>query len=182
MEISVGKLGKMFGLSRTALLYYDTIGLLKPTGRSQSGYRLYDESNVEKLKKIIIYRDVGVPLDQIPALLYADDFDISALLFRRLNDLNQNIEAIKAQQDVIIRLLKNCHFNRYKKSLDRNDWIYMVKAAGIDESRLFDWHMQFENQSPEQHEKFLRMLEFSESEIKEMREKYRKRIITTSSS
>ena len=46
--LTVGKLSEKFGLSRTALLYYDRIGLLTPAGRSESGYRLYDDAAIER--------------------------------------------------------------------------------------------------------------------------------------
>lgn len=45
----MGELGRLFGLSRTALLYYDSIGLLKPSGRSASGYRRYGESGFRRI-------------------------------------------------------------------------------------------------------------------------------------
>ena len=45
------------GISRTVLLYYDTIGLLKPSGRTGAGYRIYSEADVQRLKQIMIYRD-----------------------------------------------------------------------------------------------------------------------------
>ena len=180
MKISVGKLGKMFNLSRTTLLYYDSIGLLKPTARSESGYRIYDEDDVEKLRQIVMYREVGLPLDEIPSLLSADNFNISAMLLKRLNDLNREIESIKSQQDIIIRLLKNSRMFLIK-NFNKNDWIRLVKAAGIDEHKLHEWHVQFERQSPEQHERFLRMLEFSDTEVKEMRKLFQKEITTTSS-
>ena len=181
MKISVGKLAKMFNLSRTTLLYYDSIGLLKPSERSESGYRLYDKTDMERLRQIVMYREVGLPLDDIPPLLSADNFNISAMLLKRLNDLNQEIESIKSQQDIIISLLKNCKLFVIK-NLNKNDWVRLVKIAGIDEYRLHEWHAQFERHSPEQHGNFLKMLEFSDAEITDMRMRLQKEITTTSSS
>jgi DNA-binding transcriptional MerR regulator len=169
MNISVGKLGKMLNLSRTTLLYYDSIGLLKPSARSESRYRLYNEDDVEKLKKIIMYREVGLPLDEIPPLLACDDMNISTILIKRLTDLNKEIESIKSQQEIIIRLLKKSGMSRVKK-MKRRERIRLVKAAGIDESMMIEWHRQFERHSSEQHEMFLRMLEFTDSEIAELKQ------------
>ena len=63
--ITVGRLAKRFGLSRSTLLYYDSIGLLRPTGRSAKGYRLYSEDDAARLEKICLYRQTGLSLDEV---------------------------------------------------------------------------------------------------------------------
>lgn len=60
MASSVGKVSKMFGISRTALLYYDKIRLLSPASRSASGYRLYSQADITRLKQIFILKNAGV--------------------------------------------------------------------------------------------------------------------------
>jgi DNA-binding transcriptional MerR regulator len=62
---TVGKLAKEFGLSRTTLLYYDEIGLLVPTERSASNYRLYSESDRTRLANICRFRETGLSLLEI---------------------------------------------------------------------------------------------------------------------
>jgi hypothetical protein len=58
--ITVGKLAERFGLSRTTLLYYERIRLLRSTNRSQSGYRLYGEDAVARLRLISTYKSAGL--------------------------------------------------------------------------------------------------------------------------
>lgn len=171
MAISVGKLGKMFGVSRTTLLYYDSIGLLRPSGRSSAGYRLYEDADVERLRQILIFREIGTSLGDINVLLCADDFDISAHLLKRLKDLNNQIEVVKTQQNIIVKLLKNFKLHEYKENPDKNDWIRLVKTAGIEFDRIMEWHYQFEKNSSEQHYKFLQMLKFTEAEIEALKSK-----------
>ena len=45
-ELTVGRLARRFGLARSTLLYYDRIGVLRPSARSAAGYRLYDAGDV----------------------------------------------------------------------------------------------------------------------------------------
>ncbi len=58
--LSVSQIARQFGLSRTAILYYESVGLLKPAHRSAAGYRLYGEKEIEILGQIRLYRSVGL--------------------------------------------------------------------------------------------------------------------------
>ena len=49
---TIGKLAKKFDLSRSTLLYYDSIGLLKPSSRTESEYRQYSEDDAARLEQI----------------------------------------------------------------------------------------------------------------------------------
>ena len=53
---TVGRLGELCGVSRSTLLYYDSLGLLAPSGRSPSGYRLYSEADRARLERILAFR------------------------------------------------------------------------------------------------------------------------------
>ena len=54
----------------STLRYYDEIGLLKPVRIALSGYRLYGKKEVDILQQILIYREVGFPLDEIKSIHY----------------------------------------------------------------------------------------------------------------
>jgi len=62
---SISKIAQEFDLSRSALLYYDSIGLLKPSSRSQSGYRQYSKEDKNKLQQICAYRQMGLSIKEI---------------------------------------------------------------------------------------------------------------------
>jgi len=57
------------GLSRRTLQYYDEIGLLKPAALKPSGYRLYDEQSLERLWRILFYKELGFSLEDIKKIL-----------------------------------------------------------------------------------------------------------------
>jgi len=76
----VAELAKLSGLSVRALHHYDAIGLLVPTARSASGYRLYDETAVLRLQQILIGRELGLALEEIRRSLDDPRFDLRATL------------------------------------------------------------------------------------------------------
>lgn len=98
MEYTVQKLGELAGISTRTLRYYDTIGLLKPAGKSDAGYRLYGTKEVDRLQQILFYRELGFPLDTIGQLLDSPDFDHSAALARH----REQLLAKRRQLDLLI--------------------------------------------------------------------------------
>lgn len=77
---TVKEVSNLTGVSVRTLHHYDAIGLLHPTKVTEAGYRLYDEDALEQLYLIIIYRELGIPLKQIRAILEAPDFDRNRVL------------------------------------------------------------------------------------------------------
>jgi len=66
---TIGQVSKRFGLSRSTLLYYDSIGLLVPSERSLSNYRLYSDKDIQRMELIYLYRQAGLSLDVIAKIL-----------------------------------------------------------------------------------------------------------------
>jgi DNA-binding transcriptional MerR regulator len=69
LEYTVGQAAELAGVSVRTLHHYDQIGLLSPRGRSAAGYRQYSEPDVERLRQILFYRELGFALDEIGAIL-----------------------------------------------------------------------------------------------------------------
>ena len=65
MAFTVGELAKLTGITVRTLHHYDQIGLVQPSDRSRAGYRLYGDADVLRLQQVLIYRELGVPLDEI---------------------------------------------------------------------------------------------------------------------
>lgn len=84
MEYTVQKLAKLAGISSRTLRYYDEIGLLKPTRINSSGYRIYGQKEIDMLQQILFYRELGMDLDNIKAIITSASFDeINALTEHR---------------------------------------------------------------------------------------------------
>lgn len=86
--LKVGELAKRSGLTVRTLHHYDEIGLLKPSGRSDGGYRLYDRADVERLHAIQALRSLGLALDDIGNLLSGDGASLPTIVERQLRALD----------------------------------------------------------------------------------------------
>ena len=98
---TVKDVSEITGVSIRTLRYYDEIGLLKPTGLTEAGYRLYDNKALEKLQEIMFFRELEIPLMDIKKIMDNPDYDkeqaLSAqksLLEQKRNRLNGIIELI----------------------------------------------------------------------------------------
>ncbi len=65
----IGELAKRCGVSSDTLRFYEKNALIKPAGRSESGYRLYDEANQQQVYFILKAKALGLSLDEIKELL-----------------------------------------------------------------------------------------------------------------
>ncbi|GGM12877.1 MerR family transcriptional regulator [Deinococcus aerophilus] len=68
---TVGEVALLTRLSARTLHHYDDIGLLKPGGRSEAGYRLYTPADLARLWRVLSYRELGFPLAEIARVLDA---------------------------------------------------------------------------------------------------------------
>lgn len=75
MEYTVQKLGEMASLSTRTLRYYDEIGILRPVRINSSGYRIYGSTEVDRLQQILFYRELGLSLESIKAIVTTTSFD-----------------------------------------------------------------------------------------------------------
>ncbi|MEM8862651.1 MAG: MerR family transcriptional regulator, partial [Chloroflexota bacterium] len=77
---TIGDLAKEFKLSRSTLLYYDKIGLLTPSKRTEADYRLYSEAEFVRMSKIALYKKAGLSLDEIAEILNSKEDHLSKIL------------------------------------------------------------------------------------------------------
>ena len=70
---TVKEISQLTGVSVRTLHHYDAIGLLRPSQISPAGYRLYDEDALQRLRKILVYRELGLSLEAIGNLLDAPE-------------------------------------------------------------------------------------------------------------
>lgn len=67
--MTIKEMSKLTGVSARALRYYDEIGLFHPTGKSEAGYRLYDEEAMSVLQQILYFRELDIPLKTIKEII-----------------------------------------------------------------------------------------------------------------
>ncbi|MCP4266751.1 MAG: MerR family transcriptional regulator [Candidatus Brocadiaceae bacterium] len=166
---TIGQLAKRHSLSRSTLIYYDSKGLLKPSGRNEANYRMYSDGDAEKLERIIIFRNAGMPLSAIAEIIDKDTDEVESALERRLTSINREIQKLRGQQKVIIDIIKNQGAIENTRIVTKDKWVTMLQAAGLDEAGMKNWHIEFEKTSPEAHQDFLESIGIAEAEVNSIR-------------
>lgn len=92
---TVNEVSKLTGVSIRTLQYYDKIGLLKPTKYTESGYRLYDDTALEMLQQILLFRELEFPLKEIRQILSEPDFDRNKALEQQITLLTMKKEHLE---------------------------------------------------------------------------------------
>ncbi len=77
------------------LHHWDEIGLASPAARSRAGYRLYTDADLERLRRIVVYRELGLDLDAIRAILDEPGGDVADQLRVQRAQLAQRIAQLK---------------------------------------------------------------------------------------
>ena len=90
--MTVHEVSARAGVSIRTLQYYDRIGLLKPTAYSPAGYRIYDESALETLQQILLFRELEFPLREIRTILSDPSFNRAAALEQQIRLLTKKKE------------------------------------------------------------------------------------------
>ncbi len=99
---TVKEVSKLTGVSIRTLQYYDKIGLLKATAHTQAGYRLYDDTALERLQQILLFRELEFSLKDIRQILSSPSFDRNKALDQQIRLL----EMKKAHIETLIALAR----------------------------------------------------------------------------
>ena len=171
--MTVHEVSKLAGVSIRTLQYYDKIGLLRPTGHTDAGYRLYDDADLERLQHILLFRELEFPLKDIGRILSSPNFD-------RKKALEQQIELLRLKRDHLERLIefaqglkksggKKMDFSAFDKSkLDA--YAKEAKAKWGDTAEYKEFEEKSRNRSDKDNKLFVEqfMLLFKEAgEIKD---------------
>lgn len=108
-ELTVGEVAERFGITVRTLHHYDRIGLLTPARRTASGYRVYAPGDLTRLSQVIVYRRLGLSLDEIARLL-ADGNEVSHLKRQRervMSQLDEMRDLIKAIDHALEKAMTN---------------------------------------------------------------------------
>lgn len=109
--MTVNDVCRRTGVSIRTLQYYDTIGLLPPTAHTATGYRLYDDTAIERLQQILLFKELEFSLKDIKAIMDAPDFDWHQAL-------SQQIELLCMKKEHLERLI---------------DFARQIKLSGVNQ-------------------------------------------------
>jgi DNA-binding transcriptional MerR regulator len=94
--MNVGEVAALAGITVRTLHHYDRIGLLTPSQRSATGYRRYTPADLDRLHRVLVYRELGFSLEEVATLLDDPDADPAAHLRRQHRLLRERIERTQA--------------------------------------------------------------------------------------
>lgn len=108
-ELTVGEVAERFGITVRTLHHYDDIGLLIPSRRGASGYRVYTSTDLTRLSQIIVYRRLELSLTEIAGLL--DEGDAVSHLIRQRDRIMSRLDEMKGLVEAIDQALEKAMTN-----------------------------------------------------------------------
>lgn len=148
--ISIQELTKETEVTVRTLRYYDQIDLLKPSGKTEGGHRLYSEGDVIRLQQILFLKEMSFSLKEIMNILMTDEFSLR-------ESLEKQLEFVQEEQK---------KFNRMERILQAV--VYSAELEGELDWRIMFELIQLSRQSPRIREIFQKQV-FSEGEQKLLR-------------
>lgn len=129
---------------------------------------MYSEKDRDRLGRICQYRAAGLSLETIARLLENTASPVR-ILEKRLADIGREILELKLQQNIISEMIGSLSQNDKPQTLNKDMWVAMLKAAGMDDRAMMIWHAEFEQRASDEHMAFLISLGLNETEIKDIR-------------
>src|SRR5699024_5435032 len=104
-DLTVGKVASLLGVTVRTLHHWDEIGLVRPSERSHSGYRIYTSEDLSRLHRVLIYRELDLPLDEISQLLEAGSDDALASLVQQRDRVSERIQRLEQMSSALEKLI-----------------------------------------------------------------------------
>ena len=134
--MTVNEVSKLTGVSIRTLQYYDKIGLLKPSEHTEAGYRLYDDTALERLQQILLFKELEFSLNEIKTIIDAPDFD-------RNKALEQQIELLTMKKEHLENLID---FARGIKLIGVKRGVNRMDFTAFDKTKLDEYSKRAKEQ------------------------------------
>ncbi|WP_308637432.1 MerR family transcriptional regulator [Paenibacillus silvisoli] len=129
----VGELSKLTGLTIRTLRFYDQIGLFSPSALTESGHRLYDESDLSRLQQILSLKELGLSLEEVKAVLTGEQFSPLEIVHLQMDRIK---EQMKAQQKLLEQLQHVSKRMQGKAPLAAKDFTELLQAMKTSHEKL----------------------------------------------
>ena len=153
---TVKEVSQLTGVSIRTLHYYDEIGLLSPTMITESGYRLYDDTALERLQHIMLFRELEFSLKDIKEIVNGSNFDRNKALEQQIQLLTLKKEHIenliifaRGIRGIGVKNMKNIDFSAFDaKKL--NEYAAQAKASWGKTDAYKEFEEKEKNRTTEQ--------------------------------
>ena len=140
-DLTVGRVADLVGVSVRTLHHWDAIGLVRPSGRSWSGYRLYDAEDVARIHRVLVYRELGLALAQIGEILDDPSVDPREHLQRQRTLLEERIRRLERTARAVDEMI------------ERTDMTHEngIRLSAEEQARIFgaDWDPAHQDEARE---------------------------------
>jgi DNA-binding transcriptional MerR regulator len=133
MLLRIGELAKCAGLTVRTLHHYDHIGLLSPSVRSDSGFRLYSRTDVIRLHRIQALKQFGCSLSEIGAFLAEPGASLMEIITRQMSVLEERVLRAQSLRDRLSRLREQITRG---ESTGLTDWLTILELMTMYEKNL----------------------------------------------
>lgn len=142
----VGDLAKLTGLTVRTLRFYDQIGLFSPSGHTDSGHRLYNESDIRRLQQILSLKDLGLSLEEIQAVLKGHTYSPFGIVNIQIERVRNNI---KTQQKLLAELERLAEQMNHQEPLSVDAFISLLETMKMSHEKYIiehrlDWERRFD--------------------------------------
>lgn len=109
--LTIGKTAGLVNVNPRTLRFYDQLGLLHPSCRSESGYRLYAPRDIERLKFIIRAKEIGLALEEVKTILSLTEeglcrsakHRVGDLLAQKMDEIDNRIKELRELKEELLR-------------------------------------------------------------------------------
>lgn len=105
VDLTVGQAAARLGVTVRTLHHWDEIALARPSSRSAAGYRLYAAGDLERLRRIVVYRELGLDLEGIRAVLDDPNAEVVTMLHAQQDQLAARIAHLTALGNDLARMI-----------------------------------------------------------------------------
>ena len=129
--MKIGEFAKKSGVTVKTLLHYDKIGLLKPSEKTEAGYRIYCEDDLLKLQQITTLKFIGLSLNEISHILHESGENLENMITIQKKALEEKKKHLQLVIDVFNKAENKAKENGF---LDANNLIDIIKITNMEKS------------------------------------------------
>ena len=135
--MTVKQVANLTGVSVRTLQFYDEIGLLKPAGLTEAGYRLYDENTLETLQQILFFKELDFTLKEVKTIMGNPQFDKLNAFIKQRELIQLKRDRLNALIELLDKLIKGEKCMDFKK-FDMTDYFNALNEYRQNNSESFD--------------------------------------------